>query len=395
MNKSVCRLRRFCAFLAGVTFFMSGIFKLADPTGTRLIVAEYFKFFHAGFLGFASGAVGLVLSLLETLAGAALIINVFRRTAALTVSIMTAFFTILTAILLIFNPDMSCGCFGKALELSHMQSFIKDLVLCVLCAAAFIPFRDFGSPAKVKYVAFALVAAGVAGGTIYCAVTLPPVDYTAFAPGAELYVEDGPSDRPAFGEREAFIYEKGGRRGTFTLDRLPDSTWTFVGMDTLRRDLPFKEKELAVLTFMDAEGEYCDRLATEGNVLAVSVYDPDGLSGHAWKEMPDLNRRLAAAGFRPVFIFAADTSLEVPEGIEPYFSDYKTLVTLNRSNGGATLISDGTVVRKWARNFIPDEDGLASIAKTNPADLAVSTATKGRIRFQAFLLYVFAVMLFL
>lgn len=396
MSGFVYKLRRLCAVVVGTVFFLSGIFKLMDPVGTGLIVAEYFKFFHTSFLDFGAGIAGIFLAMLETLTGAALITNVFRKAAAITASVMTLFFTVVTVFLLIFNPNMSCGCFGKVVELTHMQSFMKNVVLCVLCADAFLPFRDFGSPAGVKYAAFALVASAVIAGTVFCAVSLPPVDYTAFAPGAELYTENDAEEVPDFGETAAFIYEKDGRQGVFTLDRLPDSTWTFVGTDTLRRELPIAEKEIAVLSFTDMDGEYCDYMATEGKVMVVSFYDPEGLSARVREGLPALKDRLLSAGFTPLFIFAsAPSRLDVPEGIEPYFADYRTLVALNRSNGGATYISDGTVIRKWAGKFIPDGEGLEKAAKTNPADLAVSTVTKGRIRLQAFLLYGFAVMLLL
>ena len=43
-------LRRFAAGLIGIVFLASGLLKMADPVGTMLIVTEYLKFFHIGFL---------------------------------------------------------------------------------------------------------------------------------------------------------------------------------------------------------------------------------------------------------------------------------------------------------------------------------------------------------
>lgn len=46
--------KRFCAKILGFVFFVSGILKLMDPTGTSLIIREYMNFFHMGFAAPAS-----------------------------------------------------------------------------------------------------------------------------------------------------------------------------------------------------------------------------------------------------------------------------------------------------------------------------------------------------
>ena len=43
-------IRRFCAWLIGMTFLFSGLSKLMDPVGTSYIMKEYFHFFHLSFL---------------------------------------------------------------------------------------------------------------------------------------------------------------------------------------------------------------------------------------------------------------------------------------------------------------------------------------------------------
>ena len=52
------RLLRILMFLFrlvfGVTFILSGFFKLTDPVGTGLIVSEYLRVLHLGFLDFGA-----------------------------------------------------------------------------------------------------------------------------------------------------------------------------------------------------------------------------------------------------------------------------------------------------------------------------------------------------
>ena len=77
------RIRRFCAFLVGVVFFISGIFKLLDPVGAGLVMSDYYKFFHLGFLDFSAKPLALLLALVETVLGAALITGLWRKVIAI------------------------------------------------------------------------------------------------------------------------------------------------------------------------------------------------------------------------------------------------------------------------------------------------------------------------
>ena len=79
---------------------------------------------------------------------------------------------------------------------------------------------------------------------------------------------------------------------------------------------------------------------------------------------------------------------------EVYTADYKTLITLNRSNGGATWIDDGSIIRKWSRSDLPSAKALGKCAKRDPLDQTVSYLTRGRIRAQGFVLYLLALLIF-
>ena len=78
-----------------------------------------------------------------------------------------------------------------------------------------------------------------------------------------------------------------------------------------------------------------------------------------------------------------------------YFSDYKTLISMNRSNGGATFFCDGYLIRKWARRALPDMKNLEELVEADETEDRIQRSTNGDLTFQGFLLYVFAVMLLL
>lgn len=394
MKRGYNVFRRFCAFVLGAVFLISGILKLMDPVGSEFIMRSYFSFLHIGFMDFSAKFFGVAFALTEAVLGAALMSGVWRKVVGIAVVALTTFFTLLTLVLLIFNPVMDCGCFGEAIHLTHLQTFIKNVVLCALCCGAFIPMRELDRPVKVKYVSFALTACSLVALLIYSMVALPLKDYTAFHPGAMLQAAADEQYKD-FSEPE-FIYEKDGVTQAFSLDALPDSSWNFV-------DSRIRQDDFAagtVLTLTDDAGEYCDSLATKGNVLVVSAYRK--LSAGRIEGIESLVADARAVGLTPIVLVPSDDVLaaasEKHAALEDglvYYSDYKTLATLNRSNGGATWISDAQIVRKWSYTLRPSSEKLSAALAEDPTALALETQSKGSLALQSFLLYIFAVLLLL
>ncbi len=391
MKYIVERFRRFCGFITGFVFFISGILKLLDPVGAGLVMDEYFDFLHIGFMNPAAKILGTLFALAETVIGTALITGVWRKVTAAAALCFQVFFTLLTLALVIFNPTMDCGCFGEAIHLSHMQTFFKNLILCTLLIMAFLPFRGFGRPKRHKYASFGIVTATVLAFTVYSWIFIPLVDFTDYRTGAVL--ASGNSEADDMYE-SYFIYEKDEVQEKFTLENLPDSTWTFVSAETSLKE--GAETPLS-LSFTDSDGEYKDELAAEGNVMLVSIYDAD-IKPEKWKRIAEFDSEDSVAGFKPIILVAGTPeSIEgkIPDALlkHVYYSDYKTLITLNRSNGGATYFSDGTLICKWAFRALPDSGELDEMSHENGLEQATEKETKGSLGFQGFLLYVFAVML--
>ena len=388
MKKAHHSFRRFCAILIGLVFLASGLLKLLDPVGTGLIVSEYFKFFHLGFLQGTAKALGMVLSLVEAITGAALISGVFRKTTAIVTSVLVVFFTIITLILWIAKPEMDCGCFGEAIHLSHGQTLLKNLVLLALAALAFIPFQNFGVTRKGKYVAFFLAIPSLIFALCHNARHLPMIDFTEFAPGTELFASLDNDYQEMDGKVPTFIYERNGQRGSFTLDALPDSTWTFVGVDTLSRSGMYKNASKPVLSFRDAEGEYQDELAVLGKVMVFSVYDPEDAD---WDRIRTQAAEARVCGATPLIL--AVPGEDTPEDV--YLADYKPLITLNRANGGATYFNDGELISKWSPRDVPEGEELRSLLDREPVVASTDFIVGRRIRAQGFALYLLALLLLL
>ena len=350
-------LRRFSAVIIGIVFFVSGILKFMDPMGASLIVEAYLNFFKLGFLRPLSYFSGAMLAVVETTLGAALITGVWRKIVAFASLVLVSFFTIVTFVLLVANPDMDCGCFGEAVHLTHLQSFVKNIVILALWALAFIPLKSVGDPVKVKYVSFSIAMVSSLLFFLYSALSIPLVDFTEYKPGNEL------------ASMEDFDFSSG--------------------------------EEPLLLSFRDAGGEYVDSLALSGKVMVVSIYNPEKLSDRRWNRVSSFVRSAEGEGFLTL-VLAASTPESLGNIVKDpfvlshcYFADRKKLLTLNRSNAGVVFIDDARIVSKWSSNHAPGKELLSQISDSDQAEVVMSQSGKSSLKFQAFMLYVFAVMLLL
>ena len=338
--------KRICAVIMGMVLLIAGILKLMDPVGSGLVMDEYFKFLHLGFLKPASRIIATAFALIESLIGAALIAGVWRKTIATISGVLMIFFTVITIILYIAQPAMDCGCFGEAVHLNHAQTLLKNLILDALWCLAFIPIGKLGLPQRIKYVSFSLAAISLVLFLLFSALSIPLRDYTKFKPGTEL-----------------------------------DET---------------------ALSFYDANYNYADSLALEGDVMVISAYDADKLGKEELDRVTAFAEQASANGFTALYLVVSTPDEISEKGLNPvlltftYFGDRKELMTLNRSNGGVTYISDGQIIRKWSYRSMPNDNlVLTELKNKDPMDVLLARQNRTRALFQGFTLYLFAVLLLL
>lgn len=299
-----------------------------DPVGSGLVMEAYFSFLHISFLSPLAEIIALVFNLLECTIGIAMISGIWVPIVRIVSLVMLSFFTLLTLLLLIFNPEMDCGCFGEVVHLTHLQSFIKNVVLLVLWVMAYIPFiRQHHRPLYRKIctgIAFLLIIIFA----IYPFRHLPVRDYTDLRTGTELV------------------------EGSIPL--------------------------------MNEDGEYKDNLLLRGRVVIFSIENESKVNHELLIQAKDLAR---TSRLRPVIASCDKISEDSPlreAGIPIYLSDRRTLLSLNRANGGATFISGGQIARKWNLNdFLKlDEPHLKEIVATDPSELIVEDYIIGSRKFE-------------
>ena len=337
-------LRGLCRVIFALTFILSGVLKLLDPVGTGLIVQEYLDFMHLDFLSSSAVILGIALATLEFLIGICVLSGLRLRIVAWVALILTAFFTLLTFYLMRYNPISDCGCFGEAFHLTNTQTFVKNVVLLVLAILIFIWRKKATrvAPAPLEWVFIALFGIIGLSVALRALASIPQVDFTAYRVGNSLD-ELAQENQARF--ETTFIYTKDGHTEEFTLDNLPDESWTYLDSKTVQVG---GSTRLAQIDFTLEQ--------MEGPVLAVSVHHPDALREQNIKRIDAFRTAARANGLEA----------EMYGPIEPYKrADWKSLLTLNRSNGGAVYFNDGTIVAKWANSELEGVD-LKAVLEEDP-----------------------------
>ena len=388
-------------FLFGILFVLSGFLKAIDPIGSALKVKEYLGAMHLGFMDFLSIPSAILLSTAEFLVGVAILkglrIKLFSKIALGFIS----FFTLLTLWIYIFNPVSDCGCFGEALHLSNKATFFKNLIL--LGAALLVwwkreKFQPIASP-KVEWgylIAYGVLIIALQG---YSLRNIPQIDFGIYKSGTDLVAQQQENQEREY--ETTFTYEKDGIQETFTLNALPDSSWTFVDAHSALVGGAAEDASVE-FSFIDAEGNSVGNeiVNTRGPVFFISIYNARALGHRAVEKIIELADTLHNHNLK-LYIISANSVEDTRALFEPYsglegyeyeilYADYKAVISFNRSSGGLTYVNNGIIIEKWARGNYP----LRSLDKILSQDPEV-IMVKAQIREQLFAEIALFIILFL
>lgn len=350
-------LRDICRVVFALTFILSGVLKLIDPVGTGLIVKEYLDFMHLGFLMQFSVAMGIALSALELTIGCCVLTGIKLRFFSSVALGVIGIFTLLTLYLVIANPISDCGCFGEAIHLTNTQTFIKNLVLLLLGLFIFFTRKKATRIARDPLETIIAAFFGLIGICIalHAWATIPGIDFTAYRTGTDLG-ELADANQARY--ETTFLYSRDGKVEEFTLDNLPDDSWTYVDS---RTELVEGDTKMAQIDFQLEE--------SEGQQLAVTIYNPAAITEKQQQRIESFRKRALMAGSEVVVYGPGD---------EYRSADRKSLMTLNRSNGGAVYFNDGVIVMKWANSQL-DKVNPAEILESDPDVLILKSRINEQI----------------
>lgn len=335
--------------VVGATFIVSGWSKSVDPWGFIYKIDEYFNVWGFTVPREMTLALAVALSVSEFSVGVLVLTGSMRRGAVLVAAAFMAFMLPLTAYIAIADPVSDCGCFGDLWVISNTATFVKNIVLTALII---LLIKYNGRVGGLYHPGLQWL---VVVGAILFSSTLaffgyryqPLVDFRPYLTGSVLaYGHDEEEDAaPGY-----YIYEKDGEQKRFTLDNLPDSTWTYV-----KAEMPSSDGS-ARLAIFDGDYEVTDAvLDGEGEQLLLAVIDPDLHYLTRARLANELSSYISERGGRMVALVAASgeglegwEQLALPS-YEVYSAEDTALKELVRGDAGLVYVRDGVII--WKRNL--------------------------------------------
>ncbi len=172
----------------GGIFIFSGFVKAIDPLGSAYKFTDYFLAFDVEWLSFSALPAAIILSTLEFIIGAGVLLGVRIRLSALGALLFMAFFTPLTLYIAITDPVPDCGCFGDAIIISNWETFYKNIFILAAAIVVFIYRKQISVPWNRftdKMLAFVLTA-GIIALSVYCLLYLPVIDFRPWKVGNDV-----------------------------------------------------------------------------------------------------------------------------------------------------------------------------------------------------------------
>lgn len=378
--------------LLAAVFLFSGFTKAIDPVASAIQFEDYFISFGMGFLQPISMFCAVAMNIVEFTLGFMLLFRIKVKLTSLAYLLFMIFFLILTLWLALaehletnygynFGVVKDCGCFGKAVEMSNLQTFIKNIFIMIPTVIIFVKRKSIPDIRLTELGQWSFAAVGaLAVGLLqlYCYRHLPIIDFSDWKKGnnvAEAFIE-----QPA--EKEmVFIYRnpQDGSLMSLTTDELMEISNTtpnfydqYEYVD--RRDsilVPARMPEIAGFNMIDSTGaDHSFELINEnnGNILYL-LFMPDlddtrlkGLQSAKLKSIMEGAKRdgrhfagITNSSQQEIEIFAGQNHLDFPiyyNPIDPIKGPFMVRDAI-RSNPGLIIIERGVVTHKYAWRDFP------------------------------------------
>lgn len=339
--------------IVGATFIFSGFSKAVDPWGFMYKLQEYLMTWNLAFIPreavLCSGA---ALSLFEFTLGVAIITGTWRRISAWLSLLFMCFMLPLSLYIWIESPVDDCGCFGEAWILPNWATFLKNAVIIVLTILLVKWNASIAGLYRI-HTEWTVVFFSI----LYCIVLLvvgyiyqPMFDFRPYKVNSAITEDSGDS-------KMRLIYEKDGLTKSFSIDSLPDDTWTYVSRE--EKNDKVSKKLLAV--YDDNEDVTSDVFQTEGPQILLIVSNPAyhtraraGMANRINEYIEKNGGTMTALVALPSQSLSGWKNLANPD-YEVYSVEDTSLKELARGDAALVYLENGII--KWKRNlyFISSE----------------------------------------
>ena len=123
-------------FIISATLLFSGWVKVIDPMGMVYKLKAYADYFDLDFSenGILLKLLVVIVAVTECHLGFSLLLGIRRKSSSILVFLLLLAMTGVTVFVYLKNPVADCGCFGEAIELTHGQTLIKNVILIVMAS---------------------------------------------------------------------------------------------------------------------------------------------------------------------------------------------------------------------------------------------------------------------
>lgn len=354
--------------VVGITFIFSGVVKLIDPLGTMYKIEDYLVAFNLAALQPVALIASISLSLAEFLLGINTLLGSYLRTTPKLLLAFMAVMTPLTLYLAIANPIPDCGCFGDAVVLTNWQTFAKNVVLLILVLFLCKYYTRAKSVFHREVQALTVIWGVVYAAFVvwYALAFMPILDFRPYKPGVDImaaYQGENMAD-----VAYEFIYEKEGRRQSFTLDNLPDESegWSFVERKATGESRVTDEaSQLEHFVIYDGNDDVTEEiLEQEGYIFMMFSPNLDKADDYDINKIHELYDYCLLYDY-PFYAVTASSPLEIESWLHNtggeysfMFMDKTSIVAIERNNPFVLILKDGVIYHKLPIRQLPDEELL-------------------------------------
>ncbi|MDR1345560.1 MAG: DoxX family protein [Bacteroidales bacterium] len=370
--------------LLAAVFLFSGFVKAVDPIAFSHTISDYFFSFKMGFMQPFSLFFAILPITAEFVLGFMLLFRIRVKLTTAFYLLFMVFFFLLTAWLALaehlethhgynFGVVKDCGCFGKAIVMSNLHTFLKNVLIIIPTIIVFIKRNKIPDIRLTVLGQWCFAALGVLLVSLlqfYCYQHLPIIDFGDWKKGenvAKTFIEK-PAKKDIL-----FIYREITDSTNFKvltaeeLSSITDSQSDFYEKFTFveRRDsiiVPAYHPEIAGFNMIDSSGyDHAFELINEAsthNVYIVFMYDlyetdKEGVKRiKRWATGLDATATVVAVTNSPendVTAFIKEHNFTIPiyiNPIDPIKGPFAVRDAV-RANPGVIQIRSGKVFDKW------------------------------------------------
>ncbi len=349
-------VRNIFRILVGGVFIFSGFVKGVDPLGTVYRMNDYFTAFGIPWASSMSLVLTIFLCTLEFVLGISLLFNLHIKWTAWVLLPVMAYFTVLTLFDALYNIVPDCGCFGDAVKLTNIQTFIKNLILLGMVIPIFAWRKKYKGPARgwVQVLILILFSGGFAAMSVHAYRHLPLIDFMAWKVGNRV---NQTSSQPV----KFYVTYRNTTTGETREYQAPnypwnDSVWMANWEFVSQRAADEGTAGTMTLQIEDSTGQdnTAAILGTAGIHFIGVAYDLAEADPVGLKAIDVLYRITREEDYSFVLLtstlpedvaaISKKRNLQIPI----YYADDVVLKTMVRANPGLILLRSDTVVKKWA-----------------------------------------------